>query len=116
MEKKFVAPASTFLVGIGLWVALIILRLTKAGLVTRWPWLGTAACIAAGILVLVAGFLCLLAGGPPVGQLVRLVVLIGLGVYSYFEVGRTAWTVVAIAAAGAVVLTVMAFTSGRKTE
>jgi hypothetical protein len=116
MEKKFVAPVSAFLTGIGLWIVLVILRLTKAGLVTQWPWLGTAVCIAAGILVLVSGLLCLLAGGPFMGQIVRMIVLIGLGVYSYFEVGKTAWTVAAIAAAGAVVLSVRAFTSGGKTE
>ncbi len=116
MEKKFVAPASIFLTGAGLWIVLVILRLTKAGLVADWPWLGTAVCIAAGILVLVSGLLCLLAGGPLMGQIVRLIVLLGLTVYSYFEVGKTAWIVVAIAAAGAVVLSVRAFTSGRKTE
>ena len=112
MEKKFVAPASTFIAGIVLWIALVVLRLAHAGFLGELPWLGTAVTIAVGILVLISGFLCLQAGGPAAGQLVRLLVLLGLAVYAHFQVGAEAMIVVLIAAAGAAGLTIRAFTCG----
>jgi hypothetical protein len=112
MERKFVAPVSTFIAGLVLWIALVVLRFMNSVFLAGTPWLGTAVTIVIGILVLVTGLLCLIAGGPAAGQLVRLLVLLGLAVYAHFQVGAAAMIVVLIAAAGALGLTIRAFTCG----
>jgi hypothetical protein len=113
MEKKFVAPASTFISGVGLWIILVVLKLTGSGMVMDWPWLAPAMCIAAGVMILISGIACITAGGPAMGQIVRLVVLMGLLVYTHLSVGVTASIGILITAFGEVVLCIVAFRSGK---
>lgn len=109
MEKKFVPPALTFLTGAGLWIIVVVLKLTKSGITEDNPQLAFYICVAAAVLLVVSGLLCMLAGGPAFGQLVRLGVLLGLAAYSYWVIDDTTGMWVLVIAGGAAVLSVIAF-------
>ena len=82
MDRKFVFPVATMLGGLGLWIALVILRPAGFGPVHDLQWPAPALCILSGALILVSGIRCATAGGPLSGQLVRLAVLLGLAAYA----------------------------------
>ncbi|MBD3277644.1 MAG: hypothetical protein GF388_05030 [Candidatus Aegiribacteria sp.] len=109
MEKKFVPPVLTFLTGAGLWIIVVVLKLVKSGITEDNPQLSFFMCIAAAMLMVISGFLCMLSGGPAFGQLVRLGVLLGLAAYTYWVIDETTGIWVLVIAGGAAILSVIAF-------
>ncbi len=97
MNKGQMGALRIFLSGVGLWIIAVALRLMDSGILVQWAWLAPALCIASGVMVLVTSFVCLHFGGPFAGHLVRIAFLLGLAVYSNWEVGKnTAITVLVI--------------------
>jgi hypothetical protein len=115
MDKKYVFPVTTMLIGLGLWIVLVVLRLVGFG--PAMGWLASAMCIASGSLILISGVACVSAGGPIVGVLVRLAVLLGLAAYAHWVVERIpAVTGSLVAAAGTVVVGIVALASRGRRE
>ena len=117
MDKRYVIPATTMIIGLFLWIVLVVLRLIGFGPVLDWPWLASAMCIASGVVILVSGIICARAGGPIVGAVVRLAVLLGLAAYAHWVIGRTPAVIgPLIAAAGMLVTGIVALVSGKPGE
>lgn len=87
MEQQFVIPAYTFIVGLGLWLAYFIARLSS-NTVKGWPMQVelAVALVTSGVFIL-SGITCLLAGGPTYGQLMRAGVLLVLAGLTHWKVG-----------------------------
>lgn len=117
MDRKYVFPVTMMLVGLGLWIVLVILRLARFSPVLDWTWLAPVMCIASGLLILISGIACVSAGGPFVGVVVRLVALLGLAAYAHWEVSRTSAVIgQLVAAVGIVVVGVVSLTSQRTAD
>ena len=116
MDRKYVIPVTTMLIGLGLWIVLVILRLAGFSPVQDWSWLAPAMCIASGALILISGIVCMKARGPFAGLVVRLAVLLGLAAYAHWVVGQTVAVIGALTpAVGILILGIIELTSRRTT-
>ncbi len=88
MDDTFVWPAGVMLAGAGVWVLLVVWRATISRL-RKWPaWVEPGLMLTAGGLVLFSGVSCLLIGGPLIGQIVRLGLLLGMTAHAYWKFGK----------------------------
>ena len=100
MEKKFIIPATTFLAGIIVWIALILVKETSG-----FPlWLELLLGLVTGSLIFYSGFRCKQVGGPRGGIIFRAVLLFALAVLSYIFIGTASAALLLVASVATVLL------------
>ncbi len=85
MEKKFIIPAGTFLLGLATWIVLFVVYQTNdwAEVVANWP--DILLGLVPGLLIAYSGLHCRQVGGPRVGNIVRAGVLLVLTLLSWWK-------------------------------
>lgn len=95
MEKKFILPGTTMLVGIAIWIAFLIIAGTNGEPSARMQ---VMQGLIVGGLFIFSALRCHHVGGPRVGSLVRAIVLLVLAVASYLKIGLLTAALLLIAA------------------
>ena len=98
MERRFVVPAVSFIVGVLVWVALLVLHVTGSRVQDPAPWLGVASCLVVGGLIFFSAVRCHQAGGPRVGGIVRAAALFLMALFTFWKIGIVAACVLLAAA------------------
>ena len=83
MDKKFIAPAGIMIVTLILWIGFAVTHLQYSKTV------GTLICLSAGILMPVSAIPCRQAGGPRIGNIIRTILLLLMGISSYHWINLT---------------------------
>ena len=98
MDEKFKVPATTFLAGFFLWLIFIILGGIFDIVNGLSVWVDFIVSLIAGGFIVYSAFSCRAKGGPRVGSIVRLSVLIVMSGVSYWLLGLWPATMLLIAA------------------
>ncbi len=109
MEKKFIVPASTMILGLLLWILFLILYSKGEIKIQTQVLIG----LISGGLILFSAFRCRAAGGPREGNIFRASLLFVMTVLSFWLIGSTS-AILLLAASAAVLL--LLFRKYRLTE
>jgi hypothetical protein len=106
MEKRFIVPAVTMLVGLIVWILFLLMNIMEWS-VNLSLGIEIAIGLAVGGLVVFSGVRCLRVGGPRAGIYFRSGLLFLLAVLTYWKIGMEAAVVLLIAAIAAGSVTFM---------
>jgi hypothetical protein len=109
MDRKFIIPISSMLLGLGVWLTYFVARKFSSAVRDWPPRAELAVALVTGALIVFSGFTCLMARGPAVGQVVRAGLLLILAGLTYWKVGAQAAAVLLFGALVLAVLAVVAF-------
>lgn len=83
MEKKFIVPVSSMLIGLAVWIIfLVVVGSNKPAL-----WAELLFGVLVGGIILFSAFSCRKAGGAPVANLFRAILLFVMAVITYWLIG-----------------------------
>jgi hypothetical protein len=83
MEKRFIIPAVSFLAGLVIWIAALLVIETGSFILSQELLLG----LITGGLIFFSAYRCKKADGPRGGNIFRTIILLVLATLSYFFIG-----------------------------
>jgi len=102
MDEKFKVPAQTFLTGFFLWLIYTILHGVLDAANGFSNWIDFAICVITSGLIVFSAYYCRKAGGPRVGAIVRMSVLLVLAGVTSWQMEL--WTAIPIIAGVVIIL------------
>ena len=87
MERKFVFPAVTMLVGLASWIVLFVLFGFETGEAASSPLMVIGLAVAAAGLIFISGFSCRQVGGPRAGLFFRSGILLLMAILTWWKIG-----------------------------
>jgi hypothetical protein len=104
MQKKFIVPATTMILGLLTWVAFLITRAKVPGLPAG---IGAVLCLVAGGLIVFSAFRCRKVNGPRGGNIFRSALLAVLAGVTFWRAGMVEGAFLTLGAAAVLALVFM---------
>lgn len=103
MKNKFFIPATTFLSGLFVWLALFVAYLVSDAVRGWAPWIAIVICLLVAGLLFISAVSCRKAGGPKIGTVVRASALAIFSVLTLWKIGTVAAVVLLVGAVAVVI-------------